>query len=115
MTPGRYNMKVYQGSTFSLAPQWKIDGTYVDVTGYTAAMDVKNSASSETTIVVLSSDNGRITVGTTDGKFTLNLSAATTTGLAAGQYVYDLEVTSPGGVVTRLLEGGFTVYEGVTS
>jgi hypothetical protein len=109
-------MKVYQGSTWTLAPQWKIDGTYVDVTGYTATMDVKNSATSETTIVVLSTDNGRITVGTTDGKFTLNLSAATTTGLAAGNYVYDLEVTAPGGVVvTRLLEGGFTVYEGVTS
>jgi hypothetical protein len=115
MTPGRYNMKVYQGSTFSLAPQWKIDGEYVDVTGYTAAMDVKNSANSATNIVELSSSNGRITVGTTNGKFTLNLSAATTTSLAAGQYVYDLEVTSPGGVVTRLLEGGFTVYEGVTS
>lgn len=115
MTPGRYNMKVYQGSTFSLAPQWKIDGTYVTVTGYTAALSVKNSPTSTTTIIELTSANGRITVGTTDGKFTLALTAATTTGLAAGNYVYDLEVTSPGGVVTRLLEGGFIVYEGVTS
>jgi hypothetical protein len=115
MTPGRYNIKVYQGSTFSLAPQWKIDGTYVDVTGYTAILTVKNSPSSETSITVLSTDNGRITVGTTDGKFTLNLSAATTTGLAAGNYVYDLEVTAPNTTVTRLLEGGFIVYEGVTS
>jgi len=81
MTPGRYNIKVYQGSTFSLAPQWKIDGTYVNVTGYTAILTVKNSPSSETSIVVLSTDNGRITVGTTDGKFTLALTAATTTGL----------------------------------
>jgi hypothetical protein len=115
MTPGRYNIKVYQGSTFSLAPQWKIDGTYVNVTGYTAALSVKNSPTSATTIVSLTSANGRITVGTTDGKFTLALNAATTAGLAAGSYVYDLEVTSPGGVVTRLLEGGFIVYEGVTS
>ena len=115
MTPGRYNMQVYQGSTFSLRPQWKIDGTYVDVTGYSAAMSVKNSPTSVSSIIDLTSANGRITVGTTDGKFTLNLTAATTTGLAAGNYVYDLEVTSPGGVVTRLLEGGFTVYEGVTS
>jgi hypothetical protein len=45
----------------------------------------------------------------------LALSAAETTALVAGNYVYDLEVTSPGGVVTRLLEGGFIVYEGVTS
>jgi len=115
MTPGRYNMKCYQGSTFSLAPQWKIDGTYVDVTGYTAAMDVKNSASSASSIIELTSSNGRITVGTTDGKFTLTISAADTTTLSAGQYVYDLEITAPDSTVTRLLEGGFTVYEGVTS
>jgi hypothetical protein len=115
MTPGRYNMKVYQGSTFSLTPQWKIDGTYVDVTGYTAAMSVKYSPSSVSSIIDLTSANGKITVGTTDGKFTLALTAGETTALAAGNYVYDLEVTSPGGVVTRLLEGGFTVYEGVTS
>lgn len=115
MTPGRYNMKVYQGSTFSLAPQWKIDGEYVTVTGYAAAMSVKNSPTSATTIISLTSANGRITVGTTDGKFTLALTAAQTTALAAGNYVYDLEVTAPNGTVTRLLEGGFTVYEGVTS
>ena len=115
MTPGRYNMKCYQGSTFTLAPQWKIDGTYVDVTGYTAAMDVKNSASSASSIIELTSSNGRITVGTTDGKFTLTISAADTTTLSAGQYVYDLEITAPDSTVTRLLEGGFTVYEGVTS
>lgn len=115
MTPGRYNMKVYQGSTWTLAPQWKIDGTYVNVTGYTAAMSVKYSPTSVSSIIDLTSSNGRITVGTTDGKFTLSLTAATTTGLAAGDYVYDLEVTAPDGTVTRLLEGGFTVYEGVTS
>lgn len=115
MTPGRYNIKVYQGSTFSLAPQWKIDGTYVNVTGYTAAMSVKNSPTSVSSIIDLTSANGRITVGTTDGKFTLNLTAAETTALAAGNYVYDLEVTAPNGTVTRLLEGGFIVYEGVTS
>lgn len=115
MTPGRYNMKVYQGSTFSLRPQWKIDGTYVNVTGYAAAMSVKNSPTSASTIISLTSVNGRITVGTTDGKFTLALTAGETTALAAGNYVYDLEVTAPNGVVTRLLEGGFIVYEGVTS
>jgi hypothetical protein len=115
MTPGRYNIKVYQGATFELAPQWKIDGKYVNVTGYSANMIVRNSPTSPASIVTLSSANGRIVVGTTDGKFTLQLTAAETTVLNAGQYVYDLEVTAPGGKVTRLLEGGFIVYEGVTS
>lgn len=115
MTPGRYNMKVYQGSTFSLAPQWKIDGEYVNVTGYSANMVVRNSPTSSTSIITLSSNNGRIIIGTTNGRFTLNITAGDTTALAAGQYVYDLEVTDTAGTVTRLLEGGFTVYEGVTS
>lgn len=115
MTPGRYNMKVYQGSTWVLTPKWKIDGTYVDVTGYTAVMTVKYSPSSDTSITVLSTDNGRISVGTTNGMFTLTLTAGQTAALAAGNYVYDLEVTAPDSTVTRLLEGGFIVYEGVTS
>lgn len=115
MTPGRYNMKVYQGSTFTLKPRWKIDGQLVDVTGYNANMIVRNSPTSTSSIVTLSTANGRIVVGGTNGEFVLSLSATQTTALAAGQYVYDLEVTSPGGVVTRLLEGGFIVYKGVTS
>lgn len=115
MTPGRYNIKCYQGTTFSLSPQWKINGTYVDVTGYTAAMDVKYSPTSTSSIITLSTSNGRITVGTTDGKFTLALTSTQTTALPAGNYVYDLEVTAPDGTVTRLLEGGFTVFQEVTT
>lgn len=116
MTPGRYNIKVYKGSTFQLKPRWKIDGKYVDLTSYNANMSVKNSPTSSSTIIVLSTFNGRITVGEQDGSFTLNLSAAETAALPAGQYVYDIELTAPfGGTVTRLLEGGFIVYEGVTS
>ena len=108
-------MKVYQGATFNLTPRWKIDGSYVNVTGYSATLTVRNSPSSSTSIIVLSSANGRITVGNTNGQFTLALTAAETNTLTPGNYVYDLEVTAPNGTVTRLLEGGFTVSEGVTS
>jgi hypothetical protein len=115
MTPGRYNIKVYKGATFELAPQWKIDGKYVNVTGFAANMVVRNSPTSPSAIVTLSSSNGKIVVGSNDGKFTLQLSASETNALPAGQYVYDLEVTDPLAKVFRLLEGGFIVYEGVTS
>jgi hypothetical protein len=114
MTPGRYNITVYQGSTWVLEPQWKIGSSYVDVTGYTAAMDVRFSPSSTSTIIRLSSSNGRIVVGTTDGKFTLQLTAVETAALAPNSYVYDLEITAPDGTVTRLLEGGFNVSPEVT-
>jgi hypothetical protein len=114
MTPGRYNITVYQGSTWVLEPQWKIGSSYVDVTGYTAAMDVRYAPSSTTSIIELTSSNGRIIVGSTNGKFTLQLDNQETAALPAGSYVYDLEITAPDGTVTRLLEGGFNVSPEVT-
>ena len=114
MRPGRFNISIYQGDTFSTAPAWKINNSYVNVTGYTAKMQVRQDVDSASTIVELSTDNGRIVTGTTDGKFTLTLTAAETTPLPPGNYVYDLEITSPGGVETTLLTGGFAVIAEVT-
>jgi MoxR-like ATPase len=45
----------------------------------------------------------------------LNFDARYTASLAAGTYIYDLELTSPTGSVTRLLEGTFIVDEEVTT
>ena len=72
-------------------------------------MDVKQAVNSAGTIVELSSDNGRITVGTTDGKFTLALTAAETAALPPGNYIYDLDTTSPSGYQYTLLSGGFSI------
>jgi hypothetical protein len=53
-------------------------------------------------------------VGGIDGTFTLNLTAAETTDIPAGNYIYDLDVTSVDGDVYTLLSGGFTVNSQVT-
>jgi len=77
-------------------------------------MQVRQDVNSASVIVELSTSNGRIVAGTIDGKFTLTLTAAETTALPPGNYVYDLEVTSPGGTVTKILTGGFSVIAEVT-
>lgn len=77
-------------------------------------MQVRQDVKSASVIVELSTANGRIVTGTTDGKFTLNLTAAETATLPPGNYVYDLEITSPAGVDTTLLTGGFAVIAEVT-
>jgi len=69
------------------------------------------SASSAT--IELTTANGRISL-TNAGVITLSLTATETAALAAGRYVYDLEMVSSGGVVTRLLEGVVTVSPEVT-
>lgn len=114
MKPGRYNYSIVQGDTFTNAPVWKINSTPVNVTGYSARMQVRRAVDGSL-VVTLSSTNGRITVGTTDGKFTLALTATETSALPTGQFLYDLEVTAPDATVTTLLQGGFTVNPQVTA
>ena len=115
MKPGRSNFEIVQGDTFTSKPAWKVNNAYVDVTGYSALMDVKIAPTSVSNIIELSSANGRITVGTTDGTFTLNLTPAETTDIPVGNYVYDLQITSPTGTVYTLLAGGFTITSQVSA
>lgn len=114
MKPGRFNFSLVQGDSFHTAPAWKINGSYVNVTGYSANMQVRQAVTSTSVIVELSSDNGRITVGGIDGTFTLDLTAAESADIPVGNYIYDLDVTSPQGDVYTLLSGGFTVVAQVT-
>ena len=101
-----------QGETFSKTLVWSKDGAPVDLTNYTAAMQVRSSYTSSTAVVSLTNSNG-ITLGTINGQITITISAAATSAIASGNYVYDLELTS-GDVVTRLLEGQFIVTPQVT-
>ena len=44
----------------------------------------------------------------------MSMTSTTTGGIEEGIYVYDLEMTSGGGTVTRLMEGTVTVNPEVT-
>jgi hypothetical protein len=48
------------------------------------------------------------------GKITLALTSTQTNALVAGRYVYDIEITSSGSAITRVLEGQLEVTPGVT-
>ena len=114
MNPGRFNIRLYQGDTWAIAPKWKIGSTYVDVAGFTAKMQVRQAVTSSTVIVELTTENGRIAVIPSKGQFQMTLTAAETAELSPGNYIYDLEVVAPGGSETTLLQGGFTVVAQVT-
>jgi hypothetical protein len=80
-------------------------------------MQVRSSVDSSSVVIELTTANTRITLGTTvstKGQVTLLLTANTTATLTPGQYVYDLELVSAGGEVTRLVEGNFVVKAEVT-
>ena len=104
-----------QGATFSRAITWQdSQAVPVNLTGYTARMQVRDEVDSASAALSLTTENSRISLGGTAGTITLLVSAADTAAVAAGEYVYDLELVSGAGTVTRLIQGCFTVDGEVT-
>jgi hypothetical protein len=110
--PGTYRITLYQGATFDQQFIWKIDNTPVDLSTYTARMQVRRNFDAPDTIVDLTEGDG-IELGAS-GQIDIYIDANETTGLPRGSFVYDLELESNSGEVTRLLQGGFVVSPEVT-
>jgi hypothetical protein len=115
MAAATYNFDIEQGATLRKPIVWK-DSTnaVVNLTGYTAKMQVRRSAASDEVLLELSSANGKIAITPLQGKVELIFSAATTEAVDWRRGKYDLELTSADGTVTRLIEGEITVSREVT-
>lgn len=113
MTPGKYNFICPQGATFSKQLTWKIEDEPVDLTTYTARMQVREKHTSTTKILDLTTENGGISLGGTAGTIQIEITADDTSDVVAKCYVYDLELITSSNV-TRLLEGQFMVTPEVT-
>lgn len=111
---GTYNIIADQGATFGRTITWNdADGDPVNLSGYTARMQVRSIVSSNTVALELTTENGRITLGGALGTITLTVPASAMDDIAGGNYAYDLELVN-GSDVTRLLMGSFTVRAEVT-
>lgn len=109
---GTAPLEAYQGAT------WEVDMTYrdsagaiVNLTGYSAQMQVRTRTASTTVELTLSTANGRIALGSSSPNITLSVDAADMT--LSGTYVYDLKLTQ-GSDVTVLLQGDLTVAPAIT-
>lgn len=125
MAAGNHDINLEQGASFDLSLELKDpEGTPINLTGYTFKAQGRNSPSSnnvaaEFTVTALDQ--------TTDpGKFKMSLSAAQSAkiqlsadslsgvGHRKTSLVYDLIMTSPGGLVDRVIEGTMFVSPGST-
>jgi hypothetical protein len=87
----------------------------VNLAGYTALMQIRPQLSSPDTDIILELDESSgITLGGSEGSVLIEIDAATTATLNFASAVYDLELVSPTGVVTRLMEGKVTLRKEVT-
>lgn len=113
MAAGAYDIVCEQGSTFSRTLTVKdSNGDARDLSSHTARMQVRRTTSSSTTIIELTTANGRIAT-TSSGEIVLSISATDTAALTSGG-VYDLEIEDSGGNVERVVEGIFTLDLEVT-
>ena len=108
-----YNIVCEQGTTFNFVFTIKNNETPWDLTNYTATMTVRPFVGASTTVVVATTSN-YITLGTTNGRVTVNIPANITAGFKAGSNAYDLILNS-GSEITRILEGQFVVTAAVTT
>ena len=104
----KQNITLDQGATFSTSFLFQdTNGDPIDYSPYTANSQMRKSYSSSTaydfTVAMVS-----------NGQVTLSMTANTTNSITAGRYVYDVEVQSPAGLRTRLVEGIVTVTPQVT-
>ncbi len=114
MTAAIYNATIDQGATFQLEVVYKDDaGTPINLTGYTAALQVRQNYYDTTALLTLTSPSNGIVITGATGTIDITMTSAQTGGLDEGFYVYDLEITS-GETVTRLIQGQFTVSPEVT-
>lgn len=130
--PGVRHLEIPKGATFSepllystvppslwtppMTPEEVVAvGMPVDLTGYSAAAKGRARIADASPVWSLSSaPGGGITLGGALGTITLAMSAAVTAALAPGSGVWDLELTSPGGEVIRLMKGTYEITEEAT-
>lgn len=108
-----YNLVCEQATTFNFQFQITNNSTPWNLTNYTATMTVRPFVGATTSLIVATNTNGLIAIDGPNGRVTVTIPAGTTTNFVPNQYVYDLVLDS-GTVVTRVLEGQFTVTGGVT-
>lgn len=113
-TPGSLDFSILQGATFNVTLTWRDDAdALINLTGYTARMDVRATLEESVPEITLNTTNGRIVLGGAAGTIQLLVPATDTAALDAGNYVYDLELVT-GSTVTRLIEGAVVVDREVT-
>lgn len=113
MSAATTNLIIDQGATWNITFTYKNSaGTPINLTGYTAALQLRTSYDAASAALSLSSGSG-IVLGGTAGTIAVTATATQTGALTAGEYVYDLELTSSL-VVTRLVQGRITVTPQVT-
>jgi len=115
MATGTYNISARQGTRFRFRFNIATNGTGIDLTGYSAAMQVRKTVNSSTTLLnLVSPTNITLNASSVNGDVLVVVSGSSMAALPAGTWVYDFELTDGDGNPEAILEGKFIVKAEVT-
>jgi len=105
----KLNLVIDQGATYSNSSIIAYDNsnTAIDLSTYTVASKIRKHYASTNAVAFTATGNST-------GHVSLSLTANATSNIVSGRYVYDVEITSNTGIVTRVKEGIVTVTPQVT-
>ena len=87
----------------------------VNLTGCTAALQLRSLPNDPTAALTLTTENGGIALTALTGNIAVTATAAQTRAIDEGYYYYDLEITATAtGVVTRVAQGQILVSAEIT-
>jgi hypothetical protein len=113
-----YNINIDQGSTHTFSITYNdSDGNPINLTEYSANLQVRTAYTATSANIVLTSNPAYgLTIGGANGQVNVTFNPVDTQVLenVKRAYVYDLELTSNTGTVTRLIEGTFLLFPEAT-
>ena len=108
--PGTYNFSYYRGDTnqFVIRPK-NANGGAFDLTGYTAIFTIANRRGSTGTQY-----EAQAVVNTVNDLVTCTILPGVGRQLAAGTFVYDVQITTGAANIVTILTGSITVTDDIT-
>jgi len=117
MSAGYHHFIIEQGATFGQTlTLYDSSNTLINLSGYASgSMSLKESPDASATILSLTTANNRMTLGGSAGTVILAISATDTANLTPDDGVFDLEIVSGAGVISRLIEGTYSIRRNITT
>ena len=101
---------IEQGATFSTTVNvGDTAGAAINLSGYSASSQMRKSYYATSNTIITATITGNA-----NGEITLSMTSANTSNLTPGRQVFDLLITSPSNVKTRVVEGVIMISPGVT-
>ena len=101
---------IEQGASFSTTINVSDSaGAAINLYGYTASSQMRKSYYATSNTII-----SAVVTGNANGEITLSMTSANTANLTPGRSVFDLLITAPSGIKTRVVEGIIVISPGVT-